>query len=89
MYSVKLVRANGDVEYFDCAHVSIKTVTPDCLAARDGLASPGHYFELSTGKEVSLPADGKSVFLVNSGGVTVDAYHWPIRPKVAATARKV
>lgn len=88
MYSIKLVHQDETVEYFDCGHVSIKSVRPGSLAAREGLAPLGHTFELSTGVTISLPKDGKSVFIVNAQGVTVDAYHWPPRDK-AAGPRKV
>lgn len=88
MYSIKLVHADDTVEYFDCGHVVIKSVKPGSLAAREGLAPLGHTFELSTGVTVRLPEQGKSVFIVNAQGVTVDAYHWPPRDKQAGP-RKV
>ena len=88
MYSVKLVKNDETVEYFNAAHLTIKSVKPGSLAAREGLAPLGHTFELSTGVTIRLPQDGKSVFLVNMQGVTVDAYHWPPRDK-ATGPRKV
>ena len=80
MYTIKLVSAVGQ-KYFDCAHVSIKTVSPDSHAAKEELAEPGVYFELSTGVEVALPKDGHSLYIVNQQGVTIDAHYWPLRKK--------
>lgn len=84
MYTIKLVRADDEQKYFDCAHVSIKTVGPNSVAAREGLAQPGVTFELSTGATIELPRDGKALYIVNSQGVTIDAHYWPPRRPVGS-----
>lgn len=83
MYTVK-VKRGGESVYHSCSHLSIKTVSPESLAAREKLAAPGITFELSTGVVIELPRDGDALYIVNDQGVTIDAHYWPLRPRSAA-----
>lgn len=77
---VKIVRENQK-KFYQCNHVCVTVITADMQVAKSGLAVPGISIELSPGPTLYLPQDGDSAFLLNDSGKTVDAYHWPIRPK--------
>lgn len=81
---VKLV--SGDQKrYFTCANVCVTVHGPDTLFVREGFGPPGITIELSPGPTLRLPDDGESVFFTNDNGKTIDAYHWPPRPKKEAS----
>lgn len=55
-----------------------------------GPTEPGVYFEIlrETGSEmIVLPRDGDAIYVTNSGGKTVDSYHWPLRKPKAAVSQ--
>jgi len=80
---VKLVKDNHK-KFFTCDNVTVTVLTVDMIVVKSGQATPGIIVELTPGPTLRLPDDGDSVYLLNAQGRTVDAYHWPIRPRTAA-----
>lgn len=80
MYQVKVVRGESRT-YYNCDHLTVKIVSPESLAAKERLATPGITLELSSGQVVDLPKDGEAVYLINEQGKTIEAYYWPLRRK--------
>jgi len=77
---VKLKRGNNR-ELYTCSHVNIQENLPTMSGVKLGLLTPGIVVALVPGPTLRLPEDGDSIYIMNDLGKTIDAYHWPPRPR--------
>lgn len=91
-YNVKVMKGQQESEIYPCSHYRVMQFEEETdLGRRIGhpedeplkFRAGVHLTLFPSGREITLPDDGDTIYVTNQLGKTIDTYRWP--PKNAQT----